>query len=260
MRLDLIRRGPPPNLPLSGGGAVFPVARTVLPPERGELEWGQRSFKFMAKFLATLLLLTGLLLVGNGAYMKAKASLAQVLLAHAWEKTLTGDTDARPWPWADITPAARLELPRLHASAIVLNGTSGQALAFGPGLMHGSAAPGQPGLTLLAGHRDSHFAFLQHARPGDALTLTGPDGVAHTYRLTETRVVDADASTLTPGGNGPATLALTTCYPFGTLSPTTRRYVAVAQMQDPPTGQAGGAKKVFPAKPGSGSAVTLPET
>mgnify|MGYP003624541572 FL=1 len=260
MRLDLIRRGPPPNLPLSGGGAVFPVARTVLPPERGELEWGQRSFKFMAKFLATLLLLTGLLLVGNGAYMKAKASLAQVLLAHAWEKTLTGDTDARPWPWADITPAARLELPRLHASAIVLNGTSGQALAFGPGLMHGSAAPGQPGLTLLAGHRDSHFAFLQHARPGDALTLTGPDGVAHTYRLTETRVVDADASTLTPGGNGPATLALTTCYPFGTLSPTTRRYVAVAQMQDPPTGQAGGSKKVFPAKPGSGSAVTLPET
>ena len=198
MRLDLIRRGPPPNLPLSGGGAVFPVARTVLPPERGELEWGQRSFKFMAKFLATLLLLTGLLLVGNGAYMKAKASLAQVLLAHAWEKTLTGDTDARPWPWADITPAARLELPRLHASAIVLNGTSGQALAFGPGLMHGSAAP--------------------------------------------------------------ATLALTTCYPFGTLSPTTRRYVAVAQMQDPPTGQAGGSKKVFPAKPGSGSAVTLPET
>ena len=260
MRLDLIRRGPPPNLPLSGGGAVFPVARTVLPPERGELEWGQRSFKFMAKFLATLLLLTGLLLVGNGAYMKAKASLAQVLLAHAWEKTLTGDTDARPWPWADITPAARLELPRLHASAIVLNGTSGQALAFGPGLMHGSAAPGQPGLTLLAGHRDSHFAFLQSARPGDALTLTGPDGVPHTYRLTETRVVDADASTLTPGGNGPATLALTTCYPFGTLSPTTRRYVAVAQMQDPPTGQAGGSKKVFPAKPGSGSAVTLPET
>ena len=218
------------------------------------------SFKFMAKFLATLLLLTGLLLVGNGAYMKAKASLAQVLLAHAWEKTLTGDTDARPWPWADITPAARLELPRLHASAIVLNGTSGQALAFGPGLMHGSAAPGQPGLTLLAGHRDSHFAFLQSARPGDALTLTGPDGVPHTYRLTETRVVDADASTLTPGGNGPATLALTTCYPFGTLSPTTRRYVAVAQMQDPPTGQAGGSKKVFPAKPGSGSAVTLPET
>jgi len=232
MPLDVTRKGPPPNLPLSGGGAVFPVARTVLPPERGELEGGQRPLKFKAKFLATLLLLAGLVLFGNGAYMKAKASLAQILLAHAWDRTLDGDTGARPWPWADITPAARLEYPRLHAATIVLDGTSGQALAFGPGRMHGSAAPGQPGLTLLAGHRDSHFAFLQHARPGDALTLTGPDGVAHSYRLTETRIVDASASGLIPGGNGPATLALTTCYPFGALTPTPQRFVALATLDD----------------------------
>ena len=206
------------RLPLKGGGWVG---------VRQILQSAQNS-----KWLTTALLLAGLLLFGNGAYMKAKASLSQVLLAHAWERTLAGDTDARPWPWADITPAARLELPRLHASAIVLDGTSGQALAFGPGLMHGSAAPGQPGLTLLAGHRDSHFAFLQSARPGDALTLTGPDGVPHTYRLTETRVVDADASTLTPGGNGPATLALTTCYPFGALTPTNQRFVALATLAE----------------------------
>ena len=206
------------RLPLKGGGWVG---------VRQILQSAQNS-----KWLTTALLLAGLLLFGNGAYMKAKASLSQVLLAHAWERTLAGDTDARPWPWADITPAAQLELPRLHASAIVLDGTSGQALAFGPGLMHGSAAPGQPGLTLLAGHRDSHFAFLQSARPGDALTLTGPDGVPHTYRLTETRVVDAAASTLTPGGNGPATLALTTCYPFGALTPTPQRFVALATLDN----------------------------
>jgi len=198
------------------------------PPARGR--WPRRGRR--GTCLTTALLIAGLLLFGNGAYMKAKASLSQVLLAHAWEKTLDGDTDARPWPWADITPAARLELPRLHAAAIILDGTSGQALAFGPGLMTGSAAPGQPGLTLLAGHRDSHFAFLQYARTGDALTLTGPDGVPHTYRLTETRVVDAAASTLTPGGNGPATLALTTCYPFGVLTPTNQRFVVLATLDE----------------------------
>jgi sortase A len=184
--------------------------------------------------LTTALLFTGLLLLGNGAYMKAKAQLSQVLLAHAWEKTLEGSADARPWPWADVTPAAKLELPRLHASAIVLGGISGQALAFGPGLMTGSAAPGQPGLTLLAGHRDSHFAFLQHARIGDTVTLTGPDGTPHIYTLTETRIVDEDASMLTPGGTGTPTLALTTCYPFGGLTPTRQRFVAIAQMEDPP--------------------------
>ena len=225
---------PPLTPPFQGGEQSARQERKRLPLKGGG--WvGVRQIVQSAqnsKWLTTALLIAGLLLFGNGAYMKAKASLSQVLLAHAWEKTLTGDTDARPWPWADIKPAARLELPRLHASAIVLDGTSGQALAFGPGLMHGSAAPGQPGLTLLAGHRDSHFAFLQYARPGDTLTLTGPDGMPHTYRLTETRLVDADASTLTPGGDGPATLALTTCYPFGALTPTNQRFVALATLDE----------------------------
>ena len=229
MRLD-----PPLTPPFQGGEQSAPQERQLLPLKGGGWVGVRRAFEkgMNIKFLTTALLLAGLLLFGNGAYMKAKASLAQVLLAQAWEKTLAGDTNARPWPWADITPAARLELPRLHAAAIILDGTSGQALAFGPGLMHGSAAPGQPGLTLLAGHRDSHFAFLQSARPGDALTLTGPDGMAHTYRLTETRIVDANASGLIPGGNGPATLALTTCYPFGALTPTPQRFVALATLDN----------------------------
>ncbi|KCZ58907.1 hypothetical protein HY30_03985 [Hyphomonas chukchiensis] len=182
--------------------------------------------------LTSALLLTGLFLLGNGMYMKAKAQLSQVLLSHAWEKTLQGSADARPWPWADVTVVAKLQLPRLHASAMVLTGTSGEALAFGPGLMAGSAAPGQPGLTLLAGHRDSHFAFLQHARIGDAISLTGPDGTPYTYTLTETRIVDEDASFLTPGGTGTATLALTTCYPFGGMTPTRQRFVAIATLDD----------------------------
>ena len=229
MRLD-----PPLTPPFQGGEQSAPQERQLLPLKGGGWVGVRRAFEkgMNIKFLTTALLLAGLLLFGNGAYMKAKAGLAQVLLAQAWEKTLAGDTNARPWPWADITPAARLEYPRLDAATIVLTGTSGQALAFGPGLMHGSAAPGQPGLTLLAGHRDSHFAFLQRARPGDTLTLTGPDGVAHTYRVSETRIVDADASGLLPGGNGPATLALTTCYPFGALTPTPQRFVALATLDN----------------------------
>ncbi|MEH6807608.1 MAG: class GN sortase [Hyphomonas oceanitis] len=224
------------------------------PPTWGR--WPRRGRR--GAFLTSALLLTGLFLFGNGAYMKAKASLSQILLAHAWEQTLQGASDTRPWPWADVMPAAKLELPRLHASAIVLTGTSGQALAFGPGVMEGSAAPGEPGLTLLAGHRDSHFAFLQHAEIGDAITLTGPDGTPHIYTLTETRIVDANASLLRPGGTGAPTLALTTCYPFSGVTPTSQRYIAIAQMKDPPTGEAGGSGPVAEAKALSG-AVAIPE-
>lgn len=196
--------------------------------------WGRwpRRGRRRAFGLTAALLLSGVLLMGNGAYLKAKASLSQLMLAHAWEKTLQGSAHARPWPWADVTAAAKLELPRLNASAIVLTGTSGQALAFGPGLMAGSAAPGQPGLTLLAGHRDSHFAFLQHAHIGDTIRLTGLEGTPFTYTLTATRIVDEDASMLTPGGTGAPTLALTTCYPFGGLTPTRQRFVAIATLDD----------------------------
>ena len=231
-------------------------AATKNPPPTWE-RWPRRGRRG-AFSLTAALLLSGALLIGNGGYLKAKAGLSQVLLANAWEKTLQSEEGARPWPWADVTPAAKLEFPRLHASAVVLTGVSGEALAFGPGLMDGSAAPGQPGLTLLAGHRDSHFAFLQHARVGDAITLTGPDGTPHTYTLTETRIVDEDASMLTPGGTGTPTLVLTTCYPFGGLTPTRQRYVAIAQMEDPPAGGADGSGPVAEAKARSG-AVAIPE-
>ena len=93
---------------------------------------------------------------------------------------------------------------------------------------------------------------------GDAITLTGPDGTPLTYTLTETRIVDEDASMLTPGGTGTPTLALTTCYPFGGLTPTRQRYVAIAQMEAPPAGGADGSGPVAEAKARSG-AVAIPE-
>jgi len=49
------------------------------------------------------------------------------------------EREVKPWSWADTWPVARIEVKRLHASAIVLAGSSGQALAFGPG--HVELAP-----------------------------------------------------------------------------------------------------------------------
>src|SRR5258708_1490834 len=75
----------------------------------------------------------GLVLVGQGVWMHAKALVAQVLLQRAFAQTLTTGKDVKPWSWADTWPVARIDIPRLGKSAIVLNGSSGQALAFGPG-------------------------------------------------------------------------------------------------------------------------------
>ena len=42
-----------------------------------------------------------------------------------------------PWRWADTSPIARLEVPRLGVRRVVLAGATGAVLAFGPGHIHG---------------------------------------------------------------------------------------------------------------------------
>ena len=41
----------------------------------------------------------------------------------------------KPWSWADTWPVARIIVPRIGRSAIALAGASGQALAFGLGVL-----------------------------------------------------------------------------------------------------------------------------
>lgn len=172
----------------------------------------------LAALLAWSLLSTGGLLAGRGGWTLAKAELAQRLLESAWSESLASQRDVKPWPWADTWPVARLTVPRLRMSVIVLAGAHGEAMAFGPGHLGGTPAPGQDGNVALSGHRDTHFRFLQDLLVGDELLLTGREGVPRVYRVIETTVVDhhdlrPTAPTLIP------TLTLITCYPFDALAP-----------------------------------------
>ena len=75
-----------------------------------------------------------------------KAELAQyLLLEKAWTRTLQGENQVKPWPWADTWPVARLQLPKYGIDLIVLSGASGRTLAFGPGHVSTSAQPGTKG-------------------------------------------------------------------------------------------------------------------
>ena len=59
------------------------------------------------------------------------------------------------------------------ADLIVLAGGSGRTLAFGPGHLSASAMPGQVGNMIIAGHRDTHFQFLQKVEVGELLEDAG---------------------------------------------------------------------------------------
>jgi sortase A len=180
-------------------------------------------------FAAAVLALMGLVLVGQGAWIHAKALLAQVLLERAFAASLAGGTAVKPWAWADTWPVARLEVPRLGAHAIVLHGSSGQALAFGPGHVTETPAAGEEGTAVYAAHRDTHFAFLGDVRVGDAIVVTRADGARLRFQVDDTRVVHWDASGIDAEASGRA-LVLATCWPFDATTPGPDRYLVHARL------------------------------
>jgi len=175
------------------------------------------------------LLICGVWQTGGALYIHAKAALAQRLLRGAWAATLEGGRQVRPWPWADTWPVARLIAPGHGVDLIVLAGASGSSLAFAPGHLDGSADFDAAGTSVIAGHRDTHFAFLRELRIGEAILLQGPDGRWRLYRLSAKRVVDSRRQPLALAGDE-RQLLLLTCYPFDALSPGgPLRFLAVAR-------------------------------
>lgn len=175
------------------------------------------------------LLTLGAALLAEGLWIPAKAAVAQHLLERAFARRARGEAEARPWPWADFVPLARLRVPRLEASMVVLSGATGGTLAFGPGHLAGSAPPGAGGNVVIAGHRDTHFAFLGRLAPGDALVLETPEGGRRRYRMREANVVDERALAALAPTRRP-TLTLVTCWPLGARAAGGRlRLVVVAE-------------------------------
>ena len=171
----------------------------------------------------------GLLYIGQSLAIHAKAVLAQILLERAFTQSYADGAPVKPWSWADTWPMARLELPRLGLSAIVLEGGSGQALAFGPGHLEGTPLPGEDGASVIAAHRDTHFTALADARIGDEIRVMRSDGVMVWFRITETQVVPWDQSGIDPQMPG-RWLVLSTCYPFNATERGTLRYLVKAQL------------------------------
>ena len=185
----------------------------------------------MPRFTAPLLLaLAGLILFGQGAYIHAKAVVAQVLLERAFANTIVTGQQTKPWSWADTWPVARIEVKQIHASAIVLAGSSGQALAFGPGHVEMTPDAGERGVAVYSAHRDTHFRFLKDVAIGDEIDVVRNDGRAFRYRADSTSIVRFDASGIDPLSDSGYQLVLSTCWPFDSLISGPERYLLHATM------------------------------
>jgi sortase A len=199
-------------------GGVSPIIAT--------LGAARRRLPFLAP--AILVLVVGLTVLGQGLWIPAKAALAQVLLERAFARSVASGQPVKPWPWADTWPVARITFSRLHRSVIVLDGASGQALAFGPGHVTGTPDAGDRGVAVYAAHRDTHFALLGQVKPGDEILVHRIDGRRVHFRMAAAQVVRWDASGVAPNAPGRA-LALATCWPLDAKTHGPLRYLVWAK-------------------------------
>lgn len=198
---------------------------------RAQLKMPRISPRRLHLALIGLLAAVGVVLLSQGLWIHAKALLAQVLLERAFTQALVTGETVKPWPWADTWPIARIEIPRIHKSAIVLAGSSGQALAFGPGHVEFTPDAGELGTAVYSAHRDTHFAFLGQVQSGDSIRVTRRDGAAFRYRVTGISVVHADRSGIDPLANG-HNIVLTTCWPLDAKVSGPLRYLVHAELED----------------------------
>ena len=152
----------------------------------------------MLRLTAGLLLVVGLWQLGGATLIHGKAWLAPVLIERAWENSLEQGSSVKPWRWADTWPVVRLRVEALGITRYVLAGANGGSLPFGPGHLDGSALPGQPGSIVIAGHRDTHFGFLDELSPGIEVELTGINGTTRAFRVLGRQMVDARTHGIAP--------------------------------------------------------------
>ncbi|THB72127.1 MAG: class GN sortase [Gammaproteobacteria bacterium] len=189
----------------------------------------------MKKLIVIVLLAVvgGGLIVDSG-YIYAKAELAQEFIEDAWQETLekakAGIEDkVKPWSWADTWPVARMQMAKHDIDLYVLNGTTGNALAFGPGYMNGSSQPGYPGAMVIGGHRDTHFSFLKDVKIGEQFSMQTKTGEVFNYRIISMDIVDVTRDKLVVDGFDDSLVKLVTCYPFDAVNPGgPQRYVVTA--------------------------------
>lgn len=194
------------------------------------------------KAAATLILISaGGFLVFRGIHEYLESQQSQQQIADSWQdesalpdipqKTQPGQSlEARaPLVVPRGKPFSHLEIPRLHTSLYVVEGSDAQSLKKGPGHVKGSAMPGERGNCVIAGHRDLHFRALKDIQVGDQITVQDAVG-KFAYRVTGTKIVSPQQiEVLQPTKD--SELHLITCYPFYFLGHAPKRFVVTAQLE-----------------------------
>ncbi|HXE11111.1 MAG TPA: class D sortase [Bryobacteraceae bacterium] len=165
--------------------------------------------------------------LGNwlGYHIPAAKPLAQV------SHPATSAGPAAPPALPEGALIGRVEIPRLHLSAIVRQGVDHRTLATAVGHVPSTQAPGDIGNFAIAAHRDTLFRALKDIKIGDTVKFQAPDRT-YAYQVSSTQIVKpSDVSVLRPQGNQ-RLLTMITCYPFYYVGSAPKRFIVTAKLDD----------------------------
>ena len=186
----------------------------------------RRSFRVIELILVCL----GILFILKASYLPAKAYIGQKILLDAWERTIETGELQKSWEWADFVPIAKLSIRHLGVSLVTLDRASGEALAWGPGLINHNTQIGMDGTAFIVGHRDSHMRFLKDLKIGENLTLELSNGVEQTYQTVRSDIVDSRTWKVPTDPTSTISIALITCWPFDETNSGPERYIIYANL------------------------------
>ena len=186
----------------------------------------RRSFRVIELILVCL----GILFILKASYLPAKAYLGQKMLLDAWERTIETGELQKSWEWADFVPIAKLSIKHLGVTLVTLDRASGEALAWGPGLINHNTQIGMDGTAFIVGHRDSHMRFLKDLKIGENFTLELSNGEEQTYQAVRSDIVDSRTWKVPTDPTSTTSIALITCWPFDETNSGPERYILYADL------------------------------
>jgi sortase A len=176
------------------------------------------------RFVAAVMMVSGVLLIADAGLTLAwqepiSAYLAgqdQAALKHQYFKLPARKIRNRKQR-AELKgdAIAKIELPTIHKTAYVVEGTDTDSLRKGPGHYSDTPLPGEHGTVAIAGHRTTYGAPFRHIdglHKGDRIAIAMPDGT-FVYRVDKTRIVDDSALWVTRRV-GHDQLILSACHPL----------------------------------------------
>jgi sortase A len=190
------------------------------------------------RFVGSVLAVTGVLLIVDGAVTLAWQEPISALRAARAQAGLERELDARERQYVAQTRAGRragfvdtaeryrrtllrgdavgrIDLPTVRRSYAVVEGTDAATLRRGPGHYPDTALPGEGRTVAVAGHRTTYlapFRTLDDLQRGDQIVLRMPYG-RFVYRVQRTRIVPPTA-TWVIRDTGREQLVLTACHPL----------------------------------------------